>query len=79
MYDGQVERRAIQASDGSWSIVTTGMGNNSQISFRSDPPLFYDPKFQQQYFDFSAINQALGPGAFDALDAAMLAYILENQ
>jgi len=79
MYDGQVERRAVENSDGSWSIVTTGMGNNSQISFRPDPPLFYDPEFQQQHFDFSALNQGLGPGPFNDLDEAMLNDILEHQ
>jgi hypothetical protein len=28
LYDGQVERRAVQAPDGSWYIATTGIGNN---------------------------------------------------
>ena len=69
MYDGQVERRAIQNSDGSWSVVTTGMGNNRQMP---------GPVFGSSW-DFASINQALGPGAFNDLDQAMLNYIVEHQ
>ena len=78
MYDGQVERRAVQNSNGSWSIVTTGMGNNVQIPFVPAGPS--GSAYQQmQNANFSALNQDLGPGAFNDFDEAMLNYILEHQ
>ncbi len=78
MYDGQVERQAIQDSDGSWYIVTTGMGNNVQIPIVPAGPS--GSAYQQmQYIDLSAANQDLGPGAFNDLDQAMLNYIAEHQ
>jgi RHS repeat-associated protein len=80
MYNGQVERRAVQNSDGSWSIVTTGMGNNRQIPIAQRPspsgPVLGPPA---AYVDYSSINTYLGPGAFNDLDQAMLNYIVEHQ
>jgi hypothetical protein len=78
MYDGQVERQAIQNSDGSWALVTTGMGNNRQFPIVPVGPS--GSAYQQiRNVDFSALNQDLGPGAFNDLDETMLNYILENQ
>ena len=78
MHDGQVERRAIQAWDGSWSIVTTGTGNNVQIPMVPAGPSG-SAYSQMQYVNFAPLNQDLGPGAFNDLDEAMLNYIIENQ
>ncbi|HJS17964.1 MAG TPA: RHS repeat-associated core domain-containing protein, partial [Anaerolineales bacterium] len=78
MYDGQIERRAIQASDGSWSIVTTGMGNNVQIPFVPEGPSGLEYS-QMTNVDFAPLNQDLGPGAFHDLDGAMLNYIVGHQ
>jgi RHS repeat-associated protein len=78
MYDGQVVRQAIQNSDGSWSIVTTGTGNNKQIPF---VPVGHSGVGHQQMqsLTFAPINAFLGPGAFNDLDQAMLNYIVEHQ
>ncbi len=78
MYDGQVERRAMQASDGSWSVVTTGSGNNVQNPYVPAGPSG-SAYSQTEYVNFAPINQALGPGAFNDLDTAMLNYIVEHQ
>ena len=77
MYDGQIVRQAVQASDGSWSIVTTGTGNNVQIPFIPAGPS--GSAYQQmQSVDVSSLNQRFGPGPFNDLDQAMLNYIVEN-
>ena len=84
MYDGQVVREAIKNSDGSWSIVTTGTGNNVQIPISTyDSNLSpFEPQFpsssETAQFTFASLNQLLGLGAFNDLDRAMLNYIVEN-
>ena len=78
MYDGQVERKAIQNRDGSWSIVTTGTGNNKSFPLGQAGPSG-SAYTEMVYINFSFINESLGPGAFNELDAAMLNYIIANQ
>ena len=59
LYDGQITRRAFHNSDGSWSVVTHGIGNNWIPGMNCE-------------------NQIQGPKIFDAIDAAMRAYILRD-
>ncbi len=60
---GAISRQAVQNTDGSWLIITTGIGNNSY---------FGRPSIDNEVAVF---NEKAGPEIFNNLDANMRQYI----